>query len=367
MNFIIRNITLGELDSFKNSDEYRSLNFVPISRIRAVSHQNNPRADKSDCSLFLAYNNETLIGYLGAISDWMYENTTKLKVYWLSCMWVLPEYRRHGIALKLLQHSNQVFEGKVLITNFIPRSKAAFDKTGMFTEYSTLSGIRAYVRFDLENILKRRSTVFQKIAPLLKLSDALLNLPVWLKLKINISNFSTNCKVENIDSFDNKLSDFIQEQIADSTFRRGTEEFNWIINNPWVKRVNKISSEAAKYYFSQEGKDFRQWFLKVEKNDSIIGFLVLTLHKAELKTPYVLYDEKYVSEIAAIIGRLIIKEKVNTYISYNEKVNKALRESGLFLHVRKSEYGFLISNELKQTLSEKLPKLYEGDGDGAFT
>lgn len=367
MNLSIKNITLRELDVFINSDELETLDFLPISRIRALSHQKNPRAEQDNCCLFLAYDGQKLIGYLGAITDWMFDGDNRHKVFWLSCMWVLPEYRRHGIALKLLQHSMDVFEGNVLITNFIPRSKAAFDKTSLFEDYATLQGLRGYVRFDMAQILSRRNIFFRKISPILQLSDFILNLPVWLKLKINQANFYTPCTFDEIEEFDERLRKFIDENVSESTFRRGTEEFEWMKNYPWVKKVKKLSKEASKYYFSQEGQDFRQWFLKVEDRGNIVGFLLLTLYRGELKTPYLIYDEKYVREISSIIARIIIKEKVFTYISYNQKINVLLKNSGLFLHSRKSDYGFLIAKSLKEKFPDSSPFLFDGDGDGAFT
>jgi len=282
-------------------------------------------------------------------------------------MWVLPEYRRHGIALKLLRHSFEVFSGNVLITNFIPRSKAAFDKTVLFTDFANLKGMRAYIRFDFARILSRKNSFLRKIAPALKLIDFLLNLPIWFKLKINLANYSTSCTYKEIDDFDKNLIQFISAHLSESTFRRGVTEFEWMKSYPWVKKVKRISKQASKYYFSQEGLDFRQWFFKVEDKGKTVGFIMLTLFKGELKTPYLIYSEKYVNDIASVIARIIIKEKVFTYIGYDRKVNDILKKSGLFLYTRPSEYGFLISKTLKEKLSFGSPLLFYGDGDGSFT
>jgi GNAT superfamily N-acetyltransferase len=367
MKLSIKNIILGELDSYINSDEFKVSDFAPISRIRALSHSHNPRADQSDYCLFLAYDNQKIIGYLGAITDWLFDDKEKYKVYWLSCMWVLPDYRRHGVALKLLQHSCAIFEGNVLITNFIPSSRAAFDKTQLFTDFTALRGIRAYVKFDLNNILPRKNNFSRKISPILHFIDLFLNLPVWLKLKITQANFYTPCTFDEIEVFDKKLKQFIAENISESTFRRGAIELEWMKNYPWIRKVKQISKETSKYYFSQEGRDFRQWFLKVEDKGKIVGFLMLTLYRGELKTPYLIYDEKYTKEIASIIAQTIINEKVCTFIGYDKKVNTLLQKSGLFMHTRQSEYGFLISKTLKDKLSDNSPVLFDGDGDGGFT
>jgi GNAT superfamily N-acetyltransferase len=367
MNLSIINITLEELEKYLHSEEYKNSGFVPISVLRALSHRSNPRADKNDYCLFLAYDNDILIGYLGAITDWLFDFDKKHKVFWLSCMWVLPEYRRHGIAFNLLNHAVDIYSGNVLITNFIPQSKATFDKTGLFEEYANLKGIRAYVRFDFHRILPRKHPSFEKIKFVFGAFDFILNLPVKLKLKINQANFNTTCTFSEVEIFDENIQQFIHENCQESTFKRGVPEFDWMKKFPWVKRVKKNSKEASKYYFSQEAKDFRQWFIKVADKDQIVGFLLLTLFKGELKTPYLIYDKKYVKNIAAIIGRIIIQNKVYTYISYDNSVNPLLQKSGLFLNVRPAEYGFLISKTLRKKLQPKAPVLFDGDGDGAFT
>ncbi len=367
MNIQIKNIRLEELNAYMDSEEYKTSSFVPIGKIRALSHQNNPRANKDDYCLFLAYDDDKLIGYLGAITDRLfYSDSNNEKVFWLSCMWVLPEYRRHGTAFELLRHAYTAFKGKVLITNFIPRSKSAFDKTGQYNSLPDLHGMRGYCLLDLTTILVRRSPKLKPLSFLLKGLDALGNLILSVKLKILRGRLDPALEFSEIENWDSNLADFISKQMEESTFRRDSKVFNWMKEYPWIKKVSQISAESKRYYFSQEGLDFKQWFIKGEQNGIPVAFIMLTYFKNELKLPYILADKEQLDEVARFIAKLILEHKVKTFVSYYPELNRAIKKLKLFFHTRDSAYGFLIGKGISNTDPIEV-KVHPGDGDGAFT
>jgi GNAT superfamily N-acetyltransferase len=367
MNLKIRNIKLKELEEYLESEEYLNSSFVPISRIRAISHINNPRADANDVSLFLAYNDDKLIGYLGAITDMMFVTDIPEKVFWLSCMWVLPEYRRDRIALKLLQHAYNTFKGKVFITNFIPRSKGAFDRTEQYFDLIELEGIRGYSLIDFRTLLVRKYPKLFYLKPILSSIDTMGNLVVNYRLRNIKKKLNYSCNFSDIEVFDNDINTFIESFIDKSLLRRSSKEFNWIKDFPWVKKVEKLSQESDRYYFSQESKDFVQYFLKVEKKNTVVGFLMITIFRGELKIPYIFYKPGFAQDIANYIAFLIIKTRVKVYIGYDQILNKKLYELGVFYHKRKSKYGFIVGKSMQGILKDKVSLLFYGDGDGAFT
>jgi GNAT superfamily N-acetyltransferase len=365
MNLSIRNISLGELENYIHSEEYRNSSFVPISRLRAISHMNNPRSQPADWCLFLAYDGNKCIGYLGALPDTLYAGNRTEKVSWLSCMWVLPEYRRHGIALKLLKHAYETLHGKVLITNYIPQSKNAFDKTNQYVDLKNLKGIRGYLRACFEQILVRKNKRLAPISPLLKMIDFSINLVLNMRLSLKMKSIKTTCKYSEITSIDSSLAEFIRKKTQYSLFQRGAEEFSWFMEYPWVKKVDSISSEAKRYHFSQEGRDFRQWFFKVERNGVTEGFIILSRFNGELRTPYLFFNEEIAEDIAGFIARLAIQNRIRTYIGTHEKLNFHFVKMGIFFHKKGSEHGFIMGKVL-QTLIEGEVVLFDGDGDGAF-
>src|SRR5512137_1646585 len=122
----IRDITIGNLSEFIESEEFQRMDHIPVHPRRGISQIKNPHASPHDIVMFLAYEDGRFVGYLGALPDVFYVAGSSFKVAWLSCMWVDPEMRRLGIAGKLLHHACEAWESRLLISNFIPKSKAAF-------------------------------------------------------------------------------------------------------------------------------------------------------------------------------------------------------------------------------------------------
>ncbi len=369
MKFDLQYIRTGELENYVHSEEYSKHNFVAISKSRAISHANNPRADKEDIALILAYHKEKLIGYLGIIPEHIFKGNEAIKVCWLSCMWVLPDYRRTGIATHLLSDAFKLYKGLVLITNYIPRSKAAFFKTGHYIEIVKLNGVRAYLRFDMATILPRKNRKLTWISPLLRTMDACLNALLHFQTLITSKQKELQYRYESIITIDDATGKFINSISTDNPFHRSRLEFEWIQKFPWVSDSKNSALDYKKYYFSQYSADFKQWFVRIlDPGKGIIGFLLLTRHKNELKTHYILSREDMLPDIFRFIHKLMAKEKIPTLVCHHQGLaDQITRNKKQFLMVRPSEYGFIATNEIKELLENQFGKLYDGDGDGVFT
>lgn len=369
MAFDLKYIQVGELESYVSSEEYSRHSFVPISKSRAISHANNPRADQNDTALILAYDKEKLIGYLGIIPELIFKGNETIKVCWLSCMWVLPEYRRSGIARYLLSDAYRLYNGLVFITNYIPRSKAAFIKTGHYFEVAELNGVRAYFRFDLATILPRRYRKLKWVKPLFWIIDTCLNALISINDRKKLSRIELNNSYEFLDRIDEETGKFIEAAMTTNRFRRAKPEFEWMRKYPWVSDIKDKSVDYGKYYFSQYSSEFKQWFIRIRNADKqMVGFMVLTRHKHELKTPYLLATEENYNDIFLFVCQLLIKEKIPTLVTYhNELAAKVRQNQKYFLSIRQSEYGFIATKEIKEMMNNDYGTLYDGDGDGAFT
>ena len=78
----IRQIKVGELAQYLESDEYRRTTVIPITAQRAVSHIQNPRADVEDVALILAEEeNGNVLGFIGLLPDFIFQPEKK-KVFW---------------------------------------------------------------------------------------------------------------------------------------------------------------------------------------------------------------------------------------------------------------------------------------------
>ena len=94
----IKEIRHHQLQAYIDSDEYKSSEYIAISKHRALSHIRNPRAKADDLVLVLIFEKEEMVAYLGVFADDLHFSTCIEHVGWLSCMWVNPVMRGKGIA-----------------------------------------------------------------------------------------------------------------------------------------------------------------------------------------------------------------------------------------------------------------------------
>ncbi|MCB0668065.1 MAG: GNAT family N-acetyltransferase, partial [Saprospiraceae bacterium] len=133
------------LEEFINLPEFSALPFLPISYHRAISHIQNPRADRDDVLLILAYDHSEMVGYLGVLADWIFdENNHQSKCGWLSCMWINPLSRGKGISKKLVAKALETWNKKILVTEFTAPARGLYDSTGAFKDLQIKEGVRHY-------------------------------------------------------------------------------------------------------------------------------------------------------------------------------------------------------------------------------
>ena len=252
---IIKDIKTSQLEEFINSDECKRLEHIPISKLRADSNINNPVGDKDDKVLFLAYDDDKFIGYLGAISDSFNIDNKPYKVAWLSCMWIDKDYRRQGIALDLLNHAHEIWNSRLLITNYIPTSRKAFEKTGKFTEFKSLAGIRGYLRFNLAEILILKKPGLKYIKWLISLFDFVANVINEFRLLFWKAAVSlNNIKIEYLQEIDEETGRFINQRNSANLSPRDKAFFDWVKKYPWVLNTPFGDLSSRRYEFSTVSK-----------------------------------------------------------------------------------------------------------------
>ncbi len=366
----IKELKTSQLENYINSDEYKNLKDIPISPQRALSGIYNPYGDKEDKVLFLAYDDDKFIGYLGALSDVLKINDRSYKVAWLSCMWVDHDYRRKGISVMLMQHANKIWNSNLLITNYIPLSKSVFDKTGIFTDFRSLPGIRGYLRFNLAEIIILKNPGLKHIKWLISLFDMTANLINECRLFFWKTGFDSNkIKIEYLHEIDDETDRFIRQRSTNNLSPRDKAFFSWIKKYPWVLNTPCDDQISRRYIFSAVSKNFNQLFLKVmNREHKVIAFLMLTYHGSHMKTPYIYFDEEHAVTVRKIIYCHLLKSKVKTFTTYQPGLIQAIKSSrNPFILVRNMSLKSIISKELIKRMAD--PDKYilvEGDGDCAF-
>ncbi|UCH15112.1 MAG: GNAT family N-acetyltransferase [Bacteroidales bacterium] len=367
---VIKDIKTSELEEFINSDEFKKLEHIPISRLRAISNIHNPRGNKDDKLLFLAYDDDMFIGYLGAISDNLNIDNKTHKVAWLSCMWIDNNYRRQGIALKLLNHAYDIWETNLLITNYIPSSRKTFEKTGKYTELKSLPGVRGYLRFNLAEIMILKRPGLGCIKWLLLLFDLIANVIIGIRLVFwRMAMNITRIKIEYLNELDSETDEFIRQRSKDNLSPKDKSFFDWIKKYPWVLNTPFEDYTSRRYEFSAVDKNFDQLYIKVMNNENkMLAFLMLTVHGTHLKTPYLFFDKEYNREVRKVIYAHLLKLKVRTFTSFHPQMVEIIwSKRNPFILTRKMYHRSLITKELLAKI-KNLDKyiLMEGDGDCAF-
>ncbi|MBN2214110.1 MAG: GNAT family N-acetyltransferase [Bacteroidales bacterium] len=366
----IRDITIAGLQDFIDSAEYQQMPVIPVSRHRAISHIRNPMAALDDKILFLAYDEDRFVGYLGAVPDELQTADLRLKVAWLSCMWVDSSQRGKGIAPMLLKHAHEAWNGHLLITNYIPVAKRAYDKTGLFTGFKSLPGIRGYLRFNLAGILTAKKPGLKKIGRLLKATDRILNIPNEIRLLRWYPKTDLKQVVfEYVHDIDDESMEFIRKKSLQHFCPKSRESLQWLIRFPWILNAPFKDHNSRRYAFSACIKDFNQQYIKVyDASYHLIAFMVLTYREAHLKTPYVFCNEADAKPVMKIIYAHALRSGTRTISTYHPFLRAAVLSSkNPFILTRKMDYKVLISKDLLNKLGETGEFIFqEGDGDAAF-
>ncbi len=355
------------LHEYIYSEEYSKLKYIPITKHRALSHINNPRANDHDVLLLLAYEGKQLVGYLGVLPDQIFLNNKFEKCGWLSCLWIYKEHRGKQIALQLVQKSLEIWNKKILATEFTYPAKRLYDKTNNFVKLEEKKGIRLYVRFSLQTILPPKNNLFKKVKPLLKIFDFISNVLLDSRFYF-FSNNLIGLQLEYINHIDREVGKFIKHKQQKQLFKRGADELNWIIKNPWILSSSTKDFYSKKYHFSSLDEMFEFIPIKIlNKENELIAFLIFARRNENLKLPYYYYEND-IDIIIKVINYHLIKWKIKTFTTFDETISLRLKNGrtvSLFKKLVKK--NFIISSIFDTKLLGKKFQIQDGDADCSFT
>ncbi|NSW44878.1 MAG: GNAT family N-acetyltransferase [Bacteroidales bacterium] len=350
----LKTLNKNQLLNFINSEAYLQMPILPISRHRAISHINNPRAFDDDILLIIAYEGSQMLGYLGILPD----TVQNLHVGWLSCIWVSPLARGKGIAKKMVLMAYESYQQRILITNYTPEAETLYHKLGIFEPLYVLKGKRFYRKMCLSKIIPHRFPRWANLLILYKGIDLLANLFINPVLFLSPKNVPEKIKINKLESFTEQHQHYI-ELHQQSIFNRTISEWLWIKNYPWLKQVNIKSDEAKRYHFSSEEKQFESVFYEVLYQNECVALMMILYKNGHLRFPYIIYNKVYKTQLEHTLS-YIVKQYNPHYVS-------------LFF----SELNLPIQAFYKKTIIRKYLKtkdldinnvlLYDGDGDAAFT
>lgn len=348
-----------DLEEFVISGEYKSFDFLPITKHRALSQIKNPNVAENDVLLTLAFEENQLAGYLGTFPDQLLVKKKPLKYAWLSTLYVNENFRGKRIAQQLLEKVFEKYDNKIAITEFTKEAECLYGKTKKFVYIAPKTGKRFYFRTDFETLIPNKKPKFSSLKPALKITDFLLNTSISFQSKFTKKktiNFEIS---KNIDEESEKFV----EQFPKN---RNVENLRWILQNPWI--IEGRESDK-KYEFSSFSKEFNYYWVKISDENKILKTVaLLQTRNLNLKIPYLFFVDQ-LDDFTDFLENFIKEKKIKSLISYHIELNKKLSSKKFpKLYQKDAERRYLFQKELVKALPENYnPNYQDGDGDPVFT
>ncbi len=364
MELKIQKIYVNDLAEFWKSIVQSDYEHLPISLKRVNSYFHNPNKVENLPVLYLGYLDGKLISYRSVLQDKFKKTNGELVNFaWLSGVWVHEDFRRKGLASKLLNEVYSDYNGKILSTNLGANSQKLMEGNDKFVLLKDLTGKRFYYRFSLAKILPAKSNFFRRTEALLKLTDGMGNFILNLKpQKKAIQNHFENAELND------ELKGFISQHNSDSLLKRNTEELNWILKYPWVVQSEKDEPWDKKYHFTSTSKQFYKKLKLIRENQQIKGFLMYSARNGTLKVHYLFADS--LMEIEAFSAYLlgeVSKEKMDCLLTTDSRLIEKLSKKGKHIYSKDWMKKYFAGKELVKTYPELAEKaIYLGDGDSVF-
>ena len=342
---------------------------IPITKHRALSHLSNPRASDDDSLLLLAFEDNRMVGYLGILADFLYDREEVYKAGWASASWVDPSMRRKGIAGKLLREALDAWNNHILVGDWVPNSFGVYEKSGAFTDLVCREGIRAYLRFNLREILPLKKTFFTKI--ILIPADGVLNIFNSLRLYCHSPVFRNDYPLyEKSDTIDDESAEFMSRWKNSEMFRRSERDLNWILKYPWVlEKSPECPKPDKRFHFSSVCNEFHNEIIKLRNSrNEMIALLMLTTRNKSLQIPYLYYHSDQVETVARFIYGYMYDKKIKGITLFDTRLSEyILRNRTPFITKQRKVRPYIITKSLADKLTDDGRIIQDGDGELAFT
>ncbi len=367
MKFI--EIKVKELNAFVDSAEFHQMKILPISTLRARSQSVNPAADPNDIALIYALNEESmLIGYIGILPAKVHSEEVS-KIYFLSCWWVHPEAGR-TIAMKLFFRMLELTNHRVFFFHLPEKVAAILKAMGNYSSPTMNDGLKGFMKLDIQNWLIGRKPRLSFLKPLLVASNAILNIPLDLRLRLKKSQLAKQIKfkTELISGPAEADLNFVSKITSGKTIFRSIKEIGWIKANSWITIDSaRFKLEADRYNFSLLANDWQQQWIRICNGNEVKGIAYLTIRNGVASIPYIWFESGDSTEISKCIAKLLVEMKVKSFQTYNQQLLLGFAEiENLFVHKRQLHRHIAWPNEMDSMMKYEY-LLQDGDGDAVFT
>jgi GNAT superfamily N-acetyltransferase len=366
----IRKIYKKDIPALLDDKAFWNLSFLAVSRHRLYSLWKNPTADENDLALLLSYLDDELVGYMGVFIDKIVLSGTERKVGWLSTWWVHPKTKGTGIGREILNTMYQENNGAIGISQFTPSAKRVYDKSGYFTTLKKNIGVKAVLRSNLSFVIPALYPKTRRAVPVFSLTDDFLNFFINCKLALQkqfLLKRLEHVAVEYLDVPDAECLALVEQFNTGDISKKDAAFFEWLKAHNWVQRAPLLQlTRKSRYEFSMYDKDFHISYIKILKDNSCIGFIVLQKRNHVSKVLFTYFDHsRYTDIISDIIKLENIEQNTREIICYEPVICANLRKSKLFLYKTKKKKESIISKVFGEDNFGNYRMQY-GDGDCCF-
>lgn len=367
---IIKSYCIKDLSELIQTDFFKNSPILPISSHRAISHSLNPNAQADDKILWIALEDEKLVAYRLVLPDIIYKNKESVRMAWLSCIYVHPSQRGKGYGKLLTTKALEAWDYKLMGTNFAPASRSMYKAMGLFDDFRTYNGLRAYLRMNLTFLLPKRNPKFKKIKPILKLVDWTINAFQNLRLYFYNTSLKADFSYKITRRVDEEVWGFIKKYKTSEFMRRDEISLNWLLQYPWIisSKLDE-NQEEKRFHFSAFAHAFEQKCVQVFYKKTLIGFLILTMREGLMQVPYVYYDKIHTAAIADVIIEIALEQGQKTLTLYNQHLVDYIKNTkqNPFILIRDFTRRFMFGKGFSRDLKGLDYIFQDGDGDAGFT
>ena len=365
----IKAITVADLKTALLSEDFWQTKILPVTRHRAQSFVQNPRADMDDIVLLVAYQDNQVVGYLGILPDKIFVHDAVHKLGWLTGWWVDPSYATTGVGTVLLFKALNAYQQQIGVSGSSRDARKVLDATQKFRSLKDLKGLEIRLRCKVTEAILRKRPSLNPLRLFLRLIDTTIdeigNLRSlsWQRRNPILPRMA----FEYISFIDEETGQFIQKHSRQDLTRKTAVDLNWIMSYPWILSTPQKDSAARRYYFSSRADRFFYLGVKVfEHHNGMIGFCLLKVRDDRMSVVFSYFHRRQALSIAAAAVYHALKMDVRVLSFYDELLVASFAELGCpCWSAKRVSRGFSISKAFANIPLADC-RLHGGDGDLAF-
>jgi hypothetical protein len=364
-----KTFTVADLEIALLSEDFWLTKTLPITKQKALSFCHNPRAEKDDPVLLVAYQDNQVAGYLGILPDKIFFNNAGRKLGWLTSWWVDPCIPTKGVGAILLYKALSTYPEGVGVSGGSKEARKVLHGSQKFIVLKPLKGLDIRFRSNASKAILRKFPSLKIFRAWFKIADVMLDEIVNLRRLSweRHNNIRQRLTFEYISSIDEETGRFIERHYRHDLTRKGKAELDWIMTYPWIVSAPQKDSASRRYYFSSISARFFYLGVKVfEQGNGMVGFLMLSVRNDRMSVVYSHFERRHAASNAAAAVYHALAMDVRSLRLYDEQLVESVSQLRCPSWSTKSiSRGFFLSKAFADS-PLAASRLHGGDGDFAF-